>query len=97
MHALQIARCPQGEEGDRNQRYPADEILRATDPFRHDGFDRPMARRVTHRSLSPVTGLLGHSVWIALMLPRRSCLPIFVRSGHWRPLILSKVEPALPE
>src|SRR6476661_671664 len=37
MHALQIARRPQGEDCDRHQRYPADKVLRAADPFRHDG------------------------------------------------------------
>src|SRR5438874_321879 len=53
MHALQIARRPQGEQRDGNQRQAADKILRTTNPFRHDVFDRPTARRVTHRSLSP--------------------------------------------
>src|SRR5712671_4615523 len=53
MHALQIARCPQGKQRDRHQRYAAEEILRSTNPFGHDGFDRPMARRFTHKSLSP--------------------------------------------
>src|ERR1700681_719077 len=53
MHALQIARRPQGEHRDRHQRYPAHEILRATDPFRHDRSDRRVARRITHLTLSP--------------------------------------------
>src|SRR5260370_25052598 len=53
MDALQIARRPQGEHRDRHQCDPANEILRATDPFRHDRPDRRVARRITHLSLSP--------------------------------------------
>src|SRR6266404_151572 len=65
VHALQIARRPQGEQCDCNQRQAADKILRTTNPFRHDVFDGHVARRITHRSLSP-TGLLAHSVWMVL-------------------------------
>ena len=36
VHALQIARCPQGEQRDRDQRQAADKILRTANPFRHD-------------------------------------------------------------
>src|SRR4029453_9089752 len=56
VHALQIARCPQGEYRNRHQRDSAHKILRTTNPFRHEGFDRPVARRITHRRLSPTLG-----------------------------------------
>src|SRR3954447_10320018 len=49
VHALQVAGGPQGKQRDRHHGNAADEILRPLDPFRHDGFDRPMARRITHR------------------------------------------------
>src|SRR6476661_5856551 len=52
-HSLQVARRPEGEGCDRHKGKPANKILRATNPFRHDGINRPMARRITHRSLSP--------------------------------------------
>ena len=51
-----VARCPQREQRERHQRDAADKILRATDPFRHDGFDRRVARRVTHRLSLPEQG-----------------------------------------
>src|SRR3954466_8584496 len=53
VHALQVARCPQGKQRERHQRYSAEEILRSADPFRHDGLDRPLARHIIHRSPSP--------------------------------------------
>src|SRR5712671_2909718 len=56
MHALQVARRPQGEQCDCNQSQSADKILRTANPFRHDVFDRPTARRLTHRSHSPAQG-----------------------------------------
>src|SRR5258708_6207391 len=65
VHALQVARRPQGEQRDCNQREAADKILRTANPFRHDVFDRHVARRITHRSLSP-TALPAHSVWLVL-------------------------------
>ena len=43
MHALQIARCPQGEQRDRHQGYSAEEILRCAYPFRQDRTGRPVA------------------------------------------------------
>src|SRR3954467_5399018 len=70
-HALQVARRPEGEGCDRHQGKPANKILRATHPFRHDGINRPMARRITHRSLSP--RLLACTDWIAFALVRRPC------------------------
>src|SRR5712672_3391375 len=64
VHALQIARRPQGEQRDRDQRDAADKVLRPANPLWHDVFDRPMARRITHRSLPP-TGLPARSDWMA--------------------------------
>src|SRR6185312_5295659 len=75
-HPLQVARRPQGECRDCHQDKAADKVLRATDPFRHDGIDRPMARRISHRSLSP--RLLARTDWLALRRPG-DLLAIFVR------------------
>src|SRR5215216_2261214 len=61
-HSLQVAGRPKGEQRDAHQRKAADKILRAADPFRHDRFNRRMARRVVHGYSSPKAGfepLLG--------------------------------------
>src|ERR1700756_2402603 len=50
VHALQIAAGPQREQCNRAQHNAADEILRALDPTRHDGFASAVAWRVAHRT-----------------------------------------------
>src|SRR5437867_309865 len=66
-HALQVARRPKGEQGDGHQGKAADKILRAADPFRHDRFNRRMARRVVHGYSSPKAGF-EPVAWITWML-----------------------------
>ena len=69
-HALQIARRPKGEQCDRHQRDSADKILRAANPFRHDGFDRRLARRSVHGYSSPKAGF-EPVAWITGCLSRK--------------------------
>ena len=83
-HALQVARRPKGEQCDGHQGDSADEILRAANPFRHDRFDRRLARRSIHGYSSPKAGFEPVD-WITEYACPGNCLASFLRQRQQNP------------
>src|SRR6187399_3066656 len=83
-HALQIARRPEGEQGDGHQGYSPDEILRAANPTRHERFDRRLARRCVHGYSSPQSGLRARCLDYWYACPG-NCLASFLRQRQQNP------------